>query len=73
MEQSMWALTSQPLRHSDLIWPEIRQDDQTNEVFATSSTRRSTQEEIISLVSSSRPSERYSGNNHFLCLLIFAC
>ena len=51
MEQSMWGVTSQPLLRSDRIWREIRQDDRVHEVFATSSTRRSTQEEIIQFCS----------------------
>ena len=73
MKQFMWSLTYQPLRHSDRIWREIRQNDRVNEVFATSYIRRSTQEEIISVASSTRLSEPYSGNSHFLCLPIFAC
>ena len=40
----------------------MRQNDRVNEVFATWSTRRSTQEEIISATSSSGP---HSGNNIF--------
>ena len=38
---------SQPLRHSDRIWREIRQNDRGNEVFVTPSTRRSTQDELF--------------------------
>ena len=66
MEQSMWGVTSQPLLRSDRIWREIRQDDRVHEVFATSSTRCSTQEEIISVVSSTRLSKPYSGNDNYL-------
>ena len=43
----------------------MRQNDRVNEVFATSSTRRSTQEEIISETSSNRLSGPHSGNNIF--------
>ena len=64
MKQSMWGPTSQ-LRHSDRIWREIRQ----NEVIVTPSTRRLTQEKIISVASSTRLRESHSGNNLFhICL-----
>ena len=56
---------SQPLRHSDRIWREMRQNDRVNEVFDTSSTRRSTQEEIISATSSKGLSGPHSGDNIF--------
>ena len=53
------------LRHSDRIWREIRQ----NEVFATPSTRRLTQEQIISVASFIRLREPHSGSNLFhICL-----
>lgn len=54
MEQSVWGLSSQPLRLSDQIWREIP----PNKVFTTTSTRFSTKEEIpCQLV------EPYSGKN----------
>ena len=68
MEQSLWGLTSQPLRHSDRIWREIHQ----NEVSATLSTRRSTRKEIVSAASSTISSEPYSGNNHFFMFAYFS-
>ena len=70
MEQSLWGLASQPLRHSDRIWREIHQ----NEVSATLSTRRSSRKEIVSAASStiSSSSEPYSGNNHFFMFAYFS-
>ena len=54
MEQSVWGLSSQPLRLSDQIWREIS----PNKVFTTTSTQCSTKEEIpCQLV------EPYSGKN----------
>lgn len=54
MEQSVWGLSSQPLRLSDQIWREIP----PNKVFTTMSTRFSTKEEIPRQLV-----EPYSGKN----------
>ena len=56
------------LRHSERIWREIRQ----NEVFTAPPLKVQQRKELflISIASSTRLSEPYSGKNLFLCLPI---
>ena len=67
MEQFVWGLTSEALRHSDRIQREIRK----NEVYTAPSTRRTTKGKIISVALSTRLGEPYSGKNLFWCVCLF--